>query len=187
MSLATLVFLAAAGTPPPATQTCADGSVILATEECTRAPGYETRPTQVCPDGSVILAKSTCPPAPFQPQLVCKQAAATNSADYPAEVQLGMSPGRRFVLMLGKTEYAFKEKPADAPRGTPDEFRAPSGIGYRFTVGTITDAMRQTGRFPVLIQRSAGKTPVWLPGKNYVCNAFDPRPPRGSDDEDDGW
>ena len=51
--------------PPPATQTCPDGSVIPATDVCpTPPPPPPPPPTQTCPDGSVIPATQTCPPPP---------------------------------------------------------------------------------------------------------------------------
>lgn len=43
---------------PPATQTCPDGSVILATDDCAAPPPPPA--TQTCPDGSVILATEYC-------------------------------------------------------------------------------------------------------------------------------
>jgi hypothetical protein len=50
--------LAPGTTPQQATQTCPDGSVILATATCTpKSPA-----TQTCSDGSVILATASCPP-----------------------------------------------------------------------------------------------------------------------------
>lgn len=52
--------------PPPATQTCPDGSVILATSVCP-APPPPPPATQTCPDGSVIPATSVCPAPPPPP------------------------------------------------------------------------------------------------------------------------
>lgn len=55
--------------PPPATQTCPDGSVILATATCPAPPPPPPPPpaTQTCPDGSVILASAVCPAPPPPP------------------------------------------------------------------------------------------------------------------------
>jgi hypothetical protein len=59
--LVTMALIWAAGFQhgPPPTQTCPDGSVILASETCPAAPPPPPA-TRTCPDGSVILASQAC-------------------------------------------------------------------------------------------------------------------------------
>ncbi len=47
--------------PPPATQTCPDGTVIPTTQTCPAPVPPPSPTTQVCPDGSIIPTTQVCP------------------------------------------------------------------------------------------------------------------------------
>ena len=69
-----VLFVLAAGVsacattpPPPAMQTCPDGTVIEASVPCPQPPPPPPPATMACPDGTVVNVGTPCPAPPPPP------------------------------------------------------------------------------------------------------------------------
>jgi hypothetical protein len=95
--------------PPPPTQTCPDGSVILASDACPAPPPPPPPATQTCPDGSVIPATDMCPMPPpagdiLSPSLSGLPSIASNF-DYNTGIEPAPVPGSNVPDTLGAFRF----------------------------------------------------------------------------------